>query len=202
MNPTDSGPPEVKVSVAMVTYNHEPFIAQAIESVLMQQTEFGVELIIGEDCSTDGTREIVRAYAKRYSERVHLRLPEQNQGAGANFLATLKACRGEYIALCEGDDYWTDPHKLDKQVDFLERTAHAFCYHHASYQYDDGTEAPQLPGIALRKPIARVEDLLFPVTVPTCSVVFRRCALPPLPGWYFELPFGSQLGSFVKLGRC
>jgi len=191
MNAPDSEVKDVKVSVCLTTYNHERFVRQAIESVLMQETDFDYELVIGEDCSTDGTRAIVRDYAAYYPELIRPLLQERNQGMISNFVAVLKACRGQYVALLEGDDYWTDTLKLQKQVHFLERTAHAFCYHHALYQYDDGSEAPQLPGIALRKPIARVEDLLFPVTIPTCSVVFRRSALPPLPGWYFELPFGD-----------
>ncbi|NLI41548.1 MAG: glycosyltransferase [Caldisericales bacterium] len=108
------------VSVCMITYNHEPYIAQAIESVLMQQTDFPVELVIGEDCSTDNTRAIVCDYRERYPERIHLLLPEHNLGMFPNFVATLQACDGRYIALLEGDDYWTDPFKLQKQVDFLE----------------------------------------------------------------------------------
>ena len=120
MSATSPDPADVKVSVAMITYNHERFIAQAIESVLMQQTDFAVELVIGEDCSTDGTRAIVRDYGERYPERIRLLLPEHNLGMMPNFVATLKACRGQYVASVEGDDYWTDPHKLQKQVDFLE----------------------------------------------------------------------------------
>ena len=134
-------PADVKVSVAMITYNHERFIAQAIESVLMQQTDFAVELVIGEDCSTDGTREIVRAYGERYPERVHPLLHEHNLGLKGhnNFVATLKACRGQYIALLEGDDYWTDPHKLQKQVDFLDgHPEYVGCFHNAMEVFDDG----------------------------------------------------------------
>ena len=108
MNATGSSLPDVKVSVAMITYNHERFIAQAIESVLMQQTDFAVELVIGEDCSTDKTRAIVCAYGERYPERIRLLLPERNQGMIPNFVATMNACQGQYIALLEGDDYWTD----------------------------------------------------------------------------------------------
>ena len=182
---------DIKVSVCLTTFNHERFVRQAIESVLMQETDFHYELVIGEDCSTDGTRAIVRDYAACYPKIIRPLLPERNQGMISNFVAVLKACRGQYVALLEGDDYWTNTSKLQKQVHLLETTAHAFCYHHALYQYDDGSEAPQLPGIALRKATAGVEDLLFPVTVPTCSVVFRRSALPALPGWYFELPFGD-----------
>ena len=90
MNAASPGQTDVKVSVAMITYNHERFIAQAIEGVLMQQTDFKVELVIGEDCSTDGTRAIVRRYGERYPEQIRLLLPERNLGAYANALAALE----------------------------------------------------------------------------------------------------------------
>ncbi len=108
------------VSVYMITYNHGNFIAQAIEGVLMQQTNFSVELVIGEDCSTDNTRQVCLEYKEKYPDRIKLVLSEKNLGVGKNGLNTFAACLGKYIAICEGDDYWTDPLKLQKQVDFLE----------------------------------------------------------------------------------
>ncbi|UCG42192.1 MAG: glycosyltransferase family 2 protein [candidate division WOR-3 bacterium] len=120
------------VSVAMITYNHERYVAQAIESVLMQETAFDYEVIIGEDCSTDGTRGIVADYSRKYPGRIRPLLHERNMGLHGmnNFIATLKACRGKYVAMLEGDDYWTDSMKLQKQVDFLERNSDfAVCGH-------------------------------------------------------------------------
>ena len=108
------------VSVKMITYNHEPYIAQAIEGVLMQGTDFPIELIIGEDCSTDGTRNIVSYYQKKYPDIIRVITSDKNVGACKNGLRTDKACRGKYIAYCEGDDYWHHPLKLQKQVDYLE----------------------------------------------------------------------------------
>jgi len=110
----------VMVSVDMITYNHEAYIKQAIEGVLMQKTNFKFELVIGEDCSTDRTREICIEYQKKYPDIIKLLLPEKNLGMNENGLQTVNACTGKYIALCEGDDYWTDPYKLQKQVDILE----------------------------------------------------------------------------------
>jgi glycosyltransferase involved in cell wall biosynthesis len=107
------------VSVCMITYNHEEFISQAIEGILMQNCNFQVELLIGEDYSTDYTRQICQEYASKYSN-INLLPSETNLGMIPNFRRTLSACNGKYIALCEGDDYWTDPYKLQKQVDFLE----------------------------------------------------------------------------------
>uniref|UniRef100_A0A7V3E6Q4 Glycosyltransferase n=1 Tax=Ignavibacterium album TaxID=591197 RepID=A0A7V3E6Q4_9BACT len=111
---------ETLVSVCMITYNHEKYIAQAIDSVLMQRTNFDFEIVIGEDCSTDRTREIVLEYKAKYPDKIKLLLQEKNVGMMQNFIDTFNACKGKYIALLEGDDYWTDQYKLKKQVDILE----------------------------------------------------------------------------------
>ena len=108
------------VSVHMITYNHEPYIAQAIEGVLMQETAFPVELVVGEDCSTDRTREIVLDYQRRRPDFIRVLTTEHNVGMMGNSLRTAYACRGKYIAFCEGDDYWHRPRKLEKQVSVLE----------------------------------------------------------------------------------
>lgn len=107
-------------SVLMITYNHEKYIAEAIDSVIMQKTNFDYVIVIGEDCSTDKTREIVLEYKAKYPNKIKLLLQEKNVGMMQNFIDTLKVCSGKYIAMLEGDDYWTDPYKLQKQVDFLE----------------------------------------------------------------------------------
>lgn len=108
------------VSVKTITYNHEPYIRQCIEGVLMQKTNFKYEYIIGEDCSTDGTRAVVMEYAEKYPDIIKVITSNQNVGARANGIRVRNACKGKYQATCEGDDYWTDPNKLQKQVDFLE----------------------------------------------------------------------------------
>lgn len=109
------------VSVKMITYNHAPYIAQAIEGVLQQTTNFPIELIIGEDCSTDDTRKIVLEYQKRHPDIIRVLTSEKNVGMKMNGLRVMKACRGRYVAFCEGDDYWHHPYKLQKQVDYLEQ---------------------------------------------------------------------------------
>lgn len=111
------------VVVQMVTYNHEKFVAQAIESVMMQKTSFRYKLIIAEDYSTDRTREICIELKNKYPEKIDLFLNSKNLGVTLNALQVHKACiaiGAKYVAICEGDDYWTDPLKLQKQVDFLE----------------------------------------------------------------------------------
>lgn len=111
------------VSIPMLTYNHEKYIAQAIESVLKQKTDFPFELVIGEDCSTDGTRAIIEAYAQRYPDQIKVVTSAANVGALANNIRTAKACNGKYMATLEGDDFWNDELKLQKQVNFLESNA-------------------------------------------------------------------------------
>lgn len=108
------------VSVHMITYNHEPYIRKAIDCVLSQKTNFPFELVIGEDCSTDGTREIVFDYARRFPDIIRVIASDQNVGMKKNFVRINHACRGKYIAYCEGDDHWHDLEKLQKQADFLE----------------------------------------------------------------------------------
>ena len=123
------------VSVHMITYNHEPYIAQAIEGVLNQKTDFPIELVIGEDCSTDRTREIVLEYQKKYPDVIIVITSEKNVGMQKNNYRTAKACRGKYIAFCEGDDYWHHPLKLQKQVEYLETHADVALVHSGADTY-------------------------------------------------------------------
>ena len=108
------------VSICMITYNHENFISESIDSILIQETTFPYQLIIGEDYSTDETRVICEEYALKHPNQILLLPSVKNLGVIPNWIRTMKSCKGKYIALCEGDDYWTDPYKLQKQVDFLE----------------------------------------------------------------------------------
>ncbi|NJN00306.1 MAG: glycosyltransferase [Aquincola sp.] len=97
--------------MCMISYKHEPYIAQAIESILSQKVDFPIELVIGDDCSPDGTTAVIQHWAER-DLRVKVLPCERNLGVMTNFSRTLEACRGTYVAVCEGDDYWTDPYKL------------------------------------------------------------------------------------------
>ena len=124
--------PNPLVSIRTSTYNHGPYIKQCIEGILMQKTNFAFEYIIGEDFSTDETREIVFDYARKYPNIIRVITAEYNVGSKANGRRCINACRGKYMALCEGDDYWTDPLKLQKQVDFLEsHPEYTMCFHNA-----------------------------------------------------------------------
>lgn len=109
------------VSVSMICYNAENFIAAAIEGVLRQQVAFPIELVIGEDNSTDNTRKICEDFAGKYPKIIRLLPPGPNLGIGGNTARTMGSCQGKYIAVCDGDDIWIDPLKLKRQVDFLEQ---------------------------------------------------------------------------------
>ena len=124
------------VSIHCLAYNHKNYIAQAIESFLMQKTNFDYEIIIGEDCSTDGTREIVFDYAKKYPDLIRLVTSDENVGMNENALRTKLAAKGKYIAYCEGDDYWIDPLKLQKQIDFLEANQDYGMVHTDLHEYN------------------------------------------------------------------
>jgi len=123
------------VSVHVITYQHAKYIAKCLDGILMQKTDFPFEIVIGEDESTDGTREICINYAKKYRDKIRLFLRDRKQSVITsstgnkiylNGILTLRSCNGKYIALCEGDDYWTDPLKLQKQMDFLNINSNIF----------------------------------------------------------------------------
>jgi glycosyltransferase involved in cell wall biosynthesis len=113
----------MKVSVLMPTYNHAATIGQAIESYLMQETDFPCELLISDDSSTDNTAGIAKTYAEKYPDRIRLFVKPANEGLMKNYQSLLENAEGEYLAILESDDYWTDAKKLAKQVDFLDRHA-------------------------------------------------------------------------------
>jgi glycosyltransferase involved in cell wall biosynthesis len=118
------------LSVCLITYNHVNYIKQAIESVLMQKTSFDYELIIADDCSTDGTTEIIKKYAEKHPKIIRTIIHEKNVGPGENYVTLLEAARGKYIAYLEGDDYWIENTKLEQQVVFLEQNPdYALCCH-------------------------------------------------------------------------
>ena len=176
-----------KVSVCMITYNQEQYIRQAIESTLMQQTTFEYELVIGEDCSKDQTRSIVEDYQSRNPERIRLLLNEHNLGATRNFAAVLNACQGQYIALLEGDDYWTSPDKLQKQVDFLDsHPDYAICYHATQLVDRAGVSRLILPLPKFKKATSALLDLIVNDSfMATCSIMFRNRLFGKIPSVFF-----------------
>ena len=178
----------MKVSVLLTAYNHEKFLAQAVETVLMQEANFDYEIVIGEDCSTDETRNIAIDFRNRHTDKIRLALTEKNSGECTNVAQTLRACRGQYVAMLDGDDYWTSADKLQKQVDYLD--AHpqcSVCFHNAtSFYEDEDREAYDFnpPG---QKEISTLDDLWAGNFIATCSVMFRRGLVTRLPDWFYAL---------------
>jgi glycosyltransferase involved in cell wall biosynthesis len=192
----------MKLSVSLITFNQAPFIAQAIEGALAQQTKFEYEILIGEDGSTDGTRQIVTQYKEKYPDRLRLLLNDRSQVSYANgkptgnwnFANNITNARGEYIALLDGDDYWTSPAKLQKQVDFLERNRDcALCFHNVQILDESEPNKYQLHNTRTkpRRLSYDVMDLLSGNFMHTCSVVFRARLFPEFPRWFFQSAFGD-----------
>lgn len=177
----------MRLSVLVITYNHERFIAQALSSALAQRVNFDFEVIVADDCSTDGTRAIVMDFARRYPGKILPLLRERNLGMARNFGEALAACQGEYLALLEGDDYWIRQDKLQSQVDFLDaHPDHAVCC--ARAQFVDETAGGQ-PGIGPAIPSGSyaITDLFQTNLVVTCTVMYRRASVGPLPDWFLTL---------------
>jgi len=114
-------PNELTLTICCITYNHEKYITQTIESFLMQKTNFDFDIVIGEDCSSDDTRRIIQQYCDRFPDKIKMITADENVGAVNNQLRVFSQAKGKYIAMCDGDDFWTDPNKLQKQVDILDR---------------------------------------------------------------------------------
>ena len=126
-----------KVSVVMLAYNIGRYVETAIRGVLSQQTDYPVQLVIAEDCSTDDTRAICLRYKERYPDRITLLLHEQNMGLQRNFMDAHRHCTGEYIAICDGDDYWFDRRKLQRMTDFMDANPrYALCFHRVINFYE------------------------------------------------------------------
>lgn len=176
------------VSVALVTYKHEAYIREALDSILMQQVDFPYEIVAGDDCSPDGTRDILREYAGRYPGRFVLLLREKNLGATANSYDIKCHCKGRYIAQLEGDDFWTDPFKLQKQVDFLEShpeyigTAHMHNVVDENSRPIEGLDGYCEPGRFTMK------DYLVEGNLPgqTATLVYRNIYRNPLHDYSIE----------------
>jgi glycosyltransferase involved in cell wall biosynthesis len=174
----------MKLSVVMITYNHERFIAQALKSVLAQRVSFEYEIVIGEDCSTDRTRSIIMDFHRRYPGRIVLLMRDQNVGGARNIEWTLAACRGQYLAMLEGDDYWTQEDKLQRQVEFLDaHPDYAICCHRVQIFDEIGPIRTRIFPLHAAGPYT-LNDLLKGNFIMTCTTVFRRESMgalsPPL----------------------
>lgn len=184
------------VSISCITYNQKDFIEETIEGFLKQKTTFPIEAIIHDDASTDGTKKIVEKYMDKYPELIKPIFQDENQyskysgNIGARFV--WPHARGKYIALCEGDDYWTDPYKLQKQVDELEKHPECYICFHPVQAFDDNRKKSNKiignHGKSNRRFDSREVILGGGGFMPTPSVVVNRRVIETLPDWFFEAP--------------
>lgn len=184
---------DISVSVCCITYKHEAFIAETIESIVKQKTDFKFKLIIGEDKSPDNTRKICEEYAAKYPDLIELLPSDRNYGMMGNFIRTLQACKSKYTAVCEGDDYWIDEYKLQKQVDFLEQHPDfSLCFSDIGTINADGSEHPRtFP--EWTKDVVTIEDVVRRgyVFIPTATLLFRNILPDPMPEFYYKAISGD-----------
>jgi glycosyltransferase involved in cell wall biosynthesis len=183
----------MRVSVLMTSFEHERFIARAFDGVLEQRgVEF--ELLVGDDASTDGTRAVIERYARAHPDVIRTFLPRRNLGQGgkAIFRDLIEMARGDYLAVLDADDYWTAPDKLSRQVAYLDDHPEcSMCFHNVLCMHENGGR-PDEPYNGPDQPAeVALTALLDRCVVASCSPLFRRATIAPLPSWYFDLPWGD-----------
>ena len=178
-----------RVSVLVMTYNHERYITQALDSVLMQHTNFDWEVLVSEDCSTDRTREIVKGYAARHPGLLRLLLSEKNLHSNEVVARGIRAAAGEYLALLDGDDYWLTSEKLQTQVDFMDRHPETTVCFHQTIVHDDRAIRPDWYWTPPhQKEFSTLQDICMDNFITLCSTMFRRRAIADPPEWYIAFP--------------
>jgi glycosyltransferase involved in cell wall biosynthesis len=182
------------VSISCATYNHEKYISKAVDGFLKQETDFPFEIIIGEDKSTDETLKILKKYQEKYPNIVKLIQWPENVGAKKNWATILQTCTGKYIANCEGDDYWTDPNKLQLQVDAMEQLPSCNISFHPAQQFNEDTNMFQDISVHSdsNKLFSCSEIILGDGNFcPSSSLVFKKQLLDNFPDWFHTAPVGD-----------
>ena len=166
---------KTKVKIVVISYNQEKYIRETLQNIISQKTNFVFEAYISDDCSTDNTVKIINEFSKKYPNIIKPTIREKNVGVVLNYLETLKqCCDADYVALCEGDDYWCDEYKLQKQVDFMEANPdYAICYHPARMIYMDKNHEPIIIGQSEYKNPQPYYNLIKANNIPANSVIYR-----------------------------
>lgn len=188
------------VSVLIISFNHARYVAQAVESVAVQKTSFPFEIVIGDDCSTDGTQDILRGLQARFPDRIRLVLHEKNLGelGKLNFVATLGECRGEYLAFLEGDDFWNTDQKLQRQFDHLQRHPEQIaCCHDVLILGSDGKERRDTLRYPAGTDVVTHRELIRYAFPHAMSIFVRRKGFPGFPPWYLQVSMGDWTISIV-----
>lgn len=195
----------IRVSICCITYKQEHYISQAIDGFLMQKTAYPFEIIIGEDCGGDCTLKIIEEYQKKYPNIIKVITSEINVGANANLVRIFEAAQGEYIAICEGDDYWIDEKKIQKQVALLEKNEQIDICFTAAKTIDPCGKIGALAKHSDSESVFTISDVVrggggF---MPTASLLFRRAVIDIIPEWFSTAPIGDyyiQLLGSLKSG--
>ena len=170
------------LSILLLTHNHENYIRQSLDGILAQETGYRYEIILAEDCSTDGTAAIAREYQSRYPDKIRLFSNRRNRGGKKTFISGYHRLRGKYVCNLDGDDYWTDPRKLQLQLDFLERhPEYVGCTHNTRFQYENGEAGPDLVLPPGTKGSLDLSDLANTTYLHTSSLIFRNLFDGKLP---------------------
>ena len=189
-----SGRLSILVSVNCTTYNHEKFIAEAIESFINQITNFKYEVLIGEDCSTDNTRRIVEHYTNLHPDKIRIITSPTNVGARKNSQRLIQYSKGKYIAECEGDDYWTDPYKLQRQVDYMEKHPECtLCFHSAEIIQAPNKKTNRYIRPYVANQVSAIEDIIMGGGgfCPTPSLFYPKYLMENPPSFYESAPIGD-----------
>jgi len=196
-----------KLSTVVIAYNQEEYIQEALQSIVSQKTDFQCEVIVADDASTDKTQDIIRKFAAQYPTLIKPILRKRNIGAWNNFVDALRKANGEYIALCEADDFWVDNQKIQKQVEFLERNKkYALCFHPVRVTFEDSSRKEYVYPKLVKKSDFTLEELLNQNYIQTNSVVYRRqdyrkLAKDVMPGdWYLHL-YHAQFGKIGFINK-
>jgi glycosyltransferase involved in cell wall biosynthesis len=199
------------VSVCVPAYQHEHFIAECLDSILLQKTNFPIEILVGEDDSPDHTRAICKEYAEKYPDKIRLFLRDRetsqlyDEEGHYLFRFNVKwlrvSARGKYIALCEGDDYWLDPYKLQKQVDFMEsHPAFSMCFHNAKVIYEEQSESHNFVDIPEGE--YKAADIYENHIVATGSVLFKSECIQDKEQFYNNNFFFGDIVLFLTMAEC
>ncbi len=180
------------VSVKIYAYNHQSFISQCLEGVLMQRTNFPFEIVLGEHSSSDRTQSIVLEYQEKYPDRINVIINGRDKSLMQHILSVQQACRGKYQATCDGDDYWNNPLKLQRQVDFLEAHPEVpLCFHNAFVVREDNYYVRYFYSSEL-KPLLAFEEA-YNLTLPTSSIMGQSAILNSAPEWRARIIHSDRL---------
>lgn len=181
------------VSIITLTYNQERFLPACLEGVRLQAGDFDLEHWIVDDASSDSTPDLLAAHKKSSGYPVHVLRHKENRGANFGMAEAYAKCRGEFVALCEGDDFWTAPDKLQAQVTLMRRRPDlGLCYHDAILVREDKRHWPVVRP-AIGAPVQSLDDLLHDNRCHTCTVMYRRIPGLAFPDWYTSFTVGDWL---------